>query len=139
MLKSNCGPTHIFNYHPVSLQKRIQGFFQVKKQQPIFIKYFEGEFDNQIQTITDFKISRLINSWHDHEHIHCSVIRQTHLKDELKIFEAFYYFPYKKSIPFRERVYFFYPSLLSSKKKNNISNGDFTKTSREKFKIKKSL
>lgn len=116
MLKAPLRPRLILNYHPSSLHKKIQGFFQVKKQQPIFIKYFGGEFDNQIQTLIDFKISRLIDSWIDHEHIHCSVIQKTYFKNELKIFEAFYYFPYKKSIPFRERIYFFYPNLLSTKK-----------------------
>lgn len=106
----------LLNYKPLSAEKNIKGFLFAKKHQEIFGILFEGEFDNQIQTIVDRKICKIRNNWFIHEHIHCSVKRQNDLSKNFSLFEAFYYFPFKIPTPFRDRVYLFFSSNLSKNK-----------------------
>ena len=117
MLKLYPGNTLLLTYQPLVIKKKIQGFLLAKKEQKKFETYFTGDFDNQIQTIIDFKISKIKNSWSEHEHIHCSISAKKNKKNEFKLFESIYYFPFKNFIPFRERIYYLYPSLFSTKKK----------------------
>ncbi len=107
MLNSYPGTKSLLNYKPLSVEKNIKGFLFAKKHQEIFGVLFEGDFDNQIQTIVDTKISKIRNNWFKHEHIHCSVKKQNDLSKNFSLFEAFYYFPFKTPAPFRERVYYF--------------------------------
>jgi hypothetical protein len=103
-------------YRPFAIKKKIRGFLKAKKSQLVFRKYFQGEFDNQFQTIIDNKISRIKKVWYVHEHIHCSIISPENFSENFDSFEAFYYFPFKNLVPFRERIYLLYPSLFSLKK-----------------------
>jgi len=116
MLNSYPVTKSLLNYKPFSVEKNIKGFLYAKKHQKVFGVLFEGEFDNQIQTIVDKKISKIRNNWFKHEHIHCSVKRQNDLDKNFSLFEAFYYFPFKTPTLFRERVYLFFSSNLSTSK-----------------------
>jgi hypothetical protein len=106
----------LLNYKPLSVEKNIKRFLFAKKYQEIFGILFEGEFDNQIQTIVDRKISKIRTNWFRHEHIHCSVKRQNDLSKNFSLFQAFYYFPFKTPTLFRERMYLFFSSNLSTNK-----------------------
>ena len=117
MIKVFGNPYKILNYHPLAIKKKIKGFLLAKKIQPIFIEYFSGEFDNQSQTLVDYKIWKINNSWGKHEHIHCSISYQKSYDNFSYIFKASYYFPFKDPITFRDRIYIFYPSLFSTRKK----------------------
>ena len=57
MLNSYPVTKSLLNYKPFSVEKNIKGFLYAKKHQKVFGVLFEGEFDNQIQTIVDKKIS----------------------------------------------------------------------------------
>jgi hypothetical protein len=54
MLNSYPGTKSLLNYKPLSVEKNIKGFLFAKKHQEIFGVLFEGDFDNQIQTIYVF-------------------------------------------------------------------------------------
>lgn len=105
----------LLNYRPLSIEKNIKGFLSAKKHYKIFGVLFEGNFDNQIQTIIDSKISQIKNNWQKHEHIHCKVKKQKNPAKNLILFEAFYFFPFENPIPFRERVYLFFSNILSTR------------------------
>jgi len=112
-----CSPKLILCYEPAAVKNKIKEYFLAKQYEPVFIRYFDGEFDNQNQTIIDLKISEITSSWCVHEHIHCSVTKQKYVKNNVNLFQAVYYFPYKIPILFRERVYLFYPCLFSTTQK----------------------
>jgi hypothetical protein len=138
MLNSYPGTKSLLNYKPLSVEKNIKGFLFAKKHQEIFGVLFEGDFDNQIQTIVDTKISKIRNNWFKHEHIHCSVKKQNDLSKNFSLFEAFYYFPFKTPAPFRERVYLFFSSNLSNSKNiifqmEILQNCDFNNFTSNKF------
>ena len=105
----------LLNYQPLSIKKNFKKFLSAKKYQKIFGVLFEGNFDNQIQTIIDAKISRIKKNWPKHEHIHCVVKKQKNPAKNLILFEAFYFFPFENPILFRERVYLLFSSNLSTK------------------------
>jgi len=112
-----CLYTMVKRYKPLAINRKIQGFFLAKQGKAVFKEYFKGEFDNQIQTIIDIKISDIKSSWYLHEHIHCSITKQKYISKDKGLLHAIYYFPFKTSILFRDRIYFFYPSIFSTKQK----------------------
>ena len=109
--------TKIFKYQPISIKKKVQGFLLAERIRPLFVEYFSGEFDNQSQSLIDYKIWKINNFWKKHEHIHCSISNQKNRKNGPDIFKASYYFPFKEPVAFRNRLYVFYPSILSTRKK----------------------
>ena len=127
--------TLLLNYKPLALNKKICGFFSAKKNQPVFRKYFKGDYDNQAQVLIDSKISNIKNTWSKHEHIHCSVLEKNFSRDFI-VFEAFYYFPFRNPIFFRDRIYLFYPNLFSTKKKTGFQMEILQIYLGEKFEIK---
>ena len=107
----------LLNYQPSTVKQKIQDYLVNNKNQKFFVKNFEGNFDNQNQTLIDIKIFNIRNSWIEHEHIHCSINQNKNYMGGYKILQAVYYFPFKKAIPFRERIYLINPNLFSSKRK----------------------
>ena len=107
----------LVKYQPLSIKKKLHGFLISKKLQPIFKDYFVGEYDNQNQSLIDYKIWQLGSFSQIHEHIHCSVLHRKYYQNYFDLFEALYYFPYKNPVAFRDRIYLFYPSLFSTEKK----------------------
>ena len=108
-------------YYPVSIEKKLTGFFSAKNDMKIFSKYIEGNFDNQSQFLSFFKVTRNIIEFPKLEHIHC-IVKKIGKAWNGKIFLiAIYYFPGIDLKFFRIRYYTLYPCEFSSKEKTLIS------------------
>jgi hypothetical protein len=136
-------------YHTISIEKKLRGFFSAKTNITIFSKYIEGNFDNQSQFLSFFKVNKNIIEFPKLEHIHC-IIKKIGKTSNGKIFLiAMYYFPGIELKFFRIRYYTLYPCEFSNEITpliameiyriipKEISKKTFLLNIQKKYKIKK--
>jgi hypothetical protein len=101
-------------YYTISLYKKIKGFFYVKNDMNIFCKYIEGNFDNQSQFLSFFKVNQNVIDFPRLEHIHCNIKKLGKASNGKLFLIALYYFPGTELKFFRIRYYTLYPCEFSS-------------------------
>ena len=136
-------------YYTISTDKKLHGFFSAKKDMIIFSKYIEGNFDNQSQFLSFFKVNQYIIEFPKLEHIHCKIKKIGKTSNGKIFLIALYYFPGIELKFFRIRYYTLFPCEFSSKMTSLIAmeiyrivpeetkNENFLKNIKEKFQYKK--
>nr|UXY87776.1 hypothetical protein CcurKRNrm2_p085 [Cryptomonas curvata] len=102
-------------YRAISVDRKLKGFFSAKSDMIIFSKFIEGNFDNQSQFLSFFKVDQNISEFPRLEHIHCTIEKIGKTSDGKIFLIAVYYFPGIELKFFRIRYYTLYPCEFSSR------------------------